>query len=79
VPWQQRLLLYQAVRANCGEATLVLLPQGQHGQWNEFLTDRSVNAGAQVRRTDNGRETQPHPVRLSWNYLIRFFDQNMRR
>jgi acetyl esterase/lipase len=79
VPWQQSVLLYDAVRAACGRATLVLLPQGQHGQWNEFLSDPTVMAGAQVRHTGNCRQSGPRPVNLSWNYLIGFFDQNLRR
>jgi acetyl esterase/lipase len=79
VPWQQSPLLYRAVHAKCGDAALVLLPNGQHGQWNEFLTDPTVNAGAQVQHTRDCRQAHPHPVQLSWNYVIRFFDRNLSR
>jgi acetyl esterase/lipase len=78
VPWQQSVLLYQAVRAACGAATLVLLPRGQHGQFKEFLTDPAVNADARAQKTRNCHQSNSHPVRLSWTYVIGFFDRNLR-
>lgn len=78
VPWQQSLLLYQAVQQVSGTATLVLLPQGQHGQVVAFLADPSVNAGAQARTTDNGAQQPPAPVQLSPAYLLDFFDRHLR-
>ncbi|MCY1137142.1 alpha/beta hydrolase [Actinoplanes sp. Pm04-4] len=37
VPWQQGEMLFHAVRGTGGDATLVLLPHGEHGQWNDYL------------------------------------------
>jgi acetyl esterase/lipase len=79
VPWQQSVLLYQAVGAACSDATLVLLPHGQHGQWNEFLTDPTVNADATAQRTHDCHQSHARPVRLSWNYVINFFDRYLHR
>jgi dipeptidyl aminopeptidase/acylaminoacyl peptidase len=44
VPWQQSVLLYRAVQRACGNASLVLIPRGEHGQWNEFFSDPAVSA-----------------------------------
>lgn len=78
VPWQQSLLLYQAVQQADGNATLVLVPQGQHGQASAFLTDPSLNAGAPAQSTDNGAQQPTAPVQLSPAYLIDFFDRHLR-
>jgi acetyl esterase/lipase len=78
VPWQQSVLLYRAVRRACGDASLVLIPRGEHGQWNEFFTDSAVNAGATVRSTHDCHSSRERPVELSWNYVIHFFDRNLR-
>jgi acetyl esterase/lipase len=78
VPWQQSLLLYRAVQQACGYASLVLIPRGQHGQWNEFFTDPAVNAGSQLRRTHDCHSSRARPVQLSWNYVIHFFDRALR-
>jgi acetyl esterase/lipase len=75
VPWQQSLLLYQAIQRASGRATLVLVPQGQHDQAFAFLADPSVGAGAQAETTDQGREQPPAPVQLSPAYLFAFFDR----
>ncbi|MGK5683454.1 alpha/beta hydrolase fold domain-containing protein [Actinoplanes sp. URMC 104] len=77
VPWQQSTLLYEAVRAACGRATLVLLPRGEHGQWNEFFTDPAVSAGARGRSTRDCRERPARPVELSWAYVVRFFEKSL--
>ncbi|HEU5473433.1 MAG TPA: alpha/beta hydrolase [Actinophytocola sp.] len=79
VPWQQSPLLFNAVRRACGTATLVLLPRGEHGQWNEYLTDPAVNAGAVARHTGRCGSNRAEPVRLSWGYLADFFDRAMFR
>ncbi|SHN39686.1 alpha/beta hydrolase [Cryptosporangium aurantiacum] len=77
VPWQQSLLLYRAAARACADAALVLLPRGEHGQWNEFLTDPAVRTGARIQRTDDCRQTRPRPVQPSWNSLIQFFDRSL--
>jgi acetyl esterase/lipase len=79
VPWQQSELLYRTVGAACGDATLVLFPRGQHGQWNEFLTDPTVNADATAQQAHDGHQSRAWPVQLSWNYVINFFDQHLHR
>jgi dienelactone hydrolase len=79
VPWQQSVLLYRAVQRACGDAKLVLIPRGEHGQWNEFFTDPAVNAGATLRRTHDCHSSRARTVRLSWNYVIHFFNRNLRR
>jgi acetyl esterase/lipase len=73
IPWQQSLLLLQAVQRASGQADLVLLPRGEHGQAYEFLVDPAVNAGAQVQSTAEGQ--QPHDVHLTPDYLVAFFDR----
>lgn len=75
VPWQDSLLLFQAVQHAGGRAQLVLLPQGQHGQAMQFLNDSGVNAGAEVQATDGGHETPAHPIALTPQYLVGFFDR----
>jgi acetyl esterase/lipase len=77
VPWQQSLVLFQAVQQASGRAQLVLLPHGEHGQANEFLTDPSVNAGAQLLSTAEGRQ-QPRDVHLTPDFFIGFFDRYLR-
>jgi acetyl esterase/lipase len=77
VPWQQSALLYQALRAVCGDVALALLPHGGHGQWQQFLTDRAVNADATVESSTRCRDTEARPVTLGWAYLIRFFDRTL--
>jgi len=77
VPWQQSVLLYRAVQRACGDARLILIPQGEHGQWNEFFTDPAVNAASQLSRTRDCRSTQARPVRLSWTDVIDFFDRRL--
>ncbi|MGZ4570338.1 MAG: prolyl oligopeptidase family serine peptidase [Blastococcus sp.] len=78
VPWQQSLLLYQAVQRASGDATLVLVPHGQHGQAFAFLTDPAVNADALAQTTDNGTQQPAAPVQLSVAYLLSFFDRYLR-
>jgi acetyl esterase/lipase len=78
VPWQQSLLLYQAVQRVSGNATLVLVPHGQHGQAFAFLTDPAVDADAQAQTTDNGTQQPAAPVQLSVAYLLSFFDRYLR-
>ncbi|MBU2664079.1 alpha/beta hydrolase [Actinoplanes bogorensis] len=63
VPWQQSVLLHEAAPTS----TLVLLPEGGHGQWNDFLTRPATNAGAYVY--------PDRPVALSWDYVISFLDR----
>lgn len=75
IPWQDSLLLFQAIQRARGRAQLVLLPQGQHGQALEFLTDSGVNSGANAVSTDRGHETAAHPVALTGQYLVGFFDR----
>jgi acetyl esterase/lipase len=78
VPWQDSLLLFQAIQHAGGRAQLVLVPRGQHGQAMEFLNDSDVNSGAQVQATDRGHETPAHPVALTPQYLVGFFDRYLR-
>ncbi|GAB2622375.1 hypothetical protein Aab01nite_76290 [Paractinoplanes abujensis] len=68
VPWQQGRLLYEAAH----DATLVLLPNGHHAQWNGFLTDPAISAGAHEWHAGRDR-----PVQLSWDYVAGFFDQHL--
>jgi dipeptidyl aminopeptidase/acylaminoacyl peptidase len=76
VPWQQSLLLFDAVRRASGRADLVVLPNGEHGQAAEFLTEPTVNAGARVQSTTEGE--QPRGVTLTPDYFIAFFDRYLR-
>ncbi|MBL7258574.1 alpha/beta hydrolase [Paractinoplanes lichenicola] len=69
VPWQQGRLLYEAAH----DATLVLLPNGHHAQWNGFLTDPAINADAREWHAGQDR-----PVQLSWDYVTDFFDRHLR-
>nr|WP_296064215.1 alpha/beta hydrolase [uncultured Actinoplanes sp.] len=78
VPWQQSVLLYRAVQRVCGDAALVLIPLGRHGQWNEFFTDPAVNAGSLLSQTSGCRSGRARPVRPSWNLVARFFDRTLR-
>ncbi|MFE4951610.1 alpha/beta hydrolase fold domain-containing protein [Leifsonia sp. NPDC056665] len=75
VPWQDSLLLYQAVQRARGRAELVLLPNGQHGQAMQVLNDTQVNAGAETQSTDRGHDTAARPVALTPLYLVEFFDR----
>jgi acetyl esterase/lipase len=77
VPWQQSLVLFQAVQKASGRAQLVLLPHGEHGQANEFLTDPTINAGAQLQSTTEGQQ-QPRDVQLTPDFFIGFFDRYLR-
>ena len=38
----------------------------------------AVNADAQVQWTSHGHSEGPRPVQLSWDSLVRFFDQALR-
>lgn len=77
VPWQQSLVLFQAVQNVSGRAELVVLPHGEHGQAREYLTDPTVNAGAQLQSTAEGQQ-QPRDVRLTPDFFIGFFDNYLR-
>ncbi len=76
VPWQQSVLLFDAVQRASGRADLIVLPHGQHGQSEQFLTDPAVNAGAQLQSTTGGK--QPRDVQLTQDYFIAFFDRYLR-
>jgi acetyl esterase/lipase len=78
VPWQQSLLLFEAVHRAAGRATLVLLPRGQHGQALDLLTDPDVTSGATVQQTAGGRQRPPTALRLGPDVLLRFLDENLR-
>jgi acetyl esterase/lipase len=78
VPWQQSLLLFQAVQRAAGRADLVLLPRGGHNQAFEFLADPALNADARVRSTAAGQEQPPRGVHLTSDYLVAFFDRYLR-
>ncbi|HEY8282094.1 MAG TPA: alpha/beta hydrolase [Leifsonia sp.] len=75
IPWQDSLLLFQAIQHAQGRAQLILLPRGQHGQAMEFLSDTGVNSGANAQSTDRGHETAAHPITLTAQYLVGFFDR----
>lgn len=77
VPYHQSELLYQALSAAGDNVTFVTLPLGGHGQWNEFLIDPTINAGAFARSSHHGRNVEVRGVHMSWNTIIRFFEQHL--
>lgn len=79
VPWQQSQLLYEALRKSCRDVTMVLLPRPGHGVWKRFLTDPELRAGATIESSQRCRSQAARPIRLDWNYLVRFLDRALRR
>ena len=78
VPAHQSELLYAALNGMGAEVTLVLLPNGGHGQWSEYLVDPAVNLGAVARSSLWGRGEEARSVPLSWTTIIDFFEQHLR-
>jgi acetyl esterase/lipase len=77
VPYNQSELLYHALSAVGTDVTLVTLPRGGHGHWNEFLIDPTVNEGAFAFASQDGRRNPAQPMNLSWETVIRFFEQHL--
>lgn len=78
VPYNQSELLYHALSAARVDVTFVTLPRGEHGQWNEFLLDPTVNEGAFALSSQDGRSDAARPLKLSWETVIGFFEQHLR-
>jgi len=76
VPYNQSQLLYQALREACHEATFVTVPGGEHGAWEQWLSDPTTTAGSTAAGTSHCRETV-RPVTLSWDTVIRFFQRHL--
>jgi acetyl esterase/lipase len=77
VPYHQSELLYHALRNAGAEVALVTLPNGQHGQWNGFLSEPGINAGAVIHSSQYEHQDRTQPVQLSWNTLIQFFKRHL--
>jgi acetyl esterase/lipase len=77
VPYHQSVLLNRALRRSCGDVTFVTVPGGEHGAWQEWMSDPSTTAGAHAVSSDDCRRQRVSPVELSWRTVIRFFDRTL--
>ena len=78
VPYHQSVLLDRALRRSCGDVTFVTVPGGEHGAWQEWMSDPGTTAGAYARSSDDCHRDRARPVELSWQTVIRFFDRTLR-
>ena len=80
VPYSQSELLYEALKNACDEAVFVSLPNGGHGQSEEFLTSDEVREGATIRSTaaNDCKVMNPMPFTPTWKTVIGFLDRHLR-
>ena len=81
VPYSQSELLYEALKSACDdEAVFVSLPNGGHGQSEEFLTSDEVREGATIRSTaaNDCKVINPMPFTPTWKTVIGFLDRHLR-
>ena len=52
------------------------VPGGEHGAWEQWLSDPTTTVGSTAASTSHCRETV-HPVAVSWDTVIRFFRQHL--
>jgi acetyl esterase/lipase len=77
VPYNQGVLLFQALRRACHDATLVTVPGGEHGAWEQWLGDPTTTVGSSAATADGCHE-HVRPVSLNWDTVIHFFEHNLR-
>jgi acetyl esterase/lipase len=77
VPHNQSELLYEALSAGGADVTFVTLPRGEHGQWNEYLSDPAISADALARSPRDGHGGVAQDVPLSWDTIASFFAQHL--
>jgi acetyl esterase/lipase len=78
VPFQQSEILYEAFVASGAAVTLILLPQGEHGQWEAFFSDPAVGNDASLRSSQDGQRHPAQRAELSWDTLVGFFTRHLR-
>jgi len=78
VPYDQSVLLDRALRHSCGDVTLVTVPGGEHGAWQEWMSDPGTTTGAYATSSGDCHRQRIRPVELSWQTVIRFFDRTLR-
>jgi acetyl esterase/lipase len=80
VPHNQGEQLYMALNKACRDAVFISLPKAPHGNWNGFLTDRSLAEAATMRSTSSNGCTvvNPTPVVPTWQTVIAFLDTYMK-
>jgi acetyl esterase/lipase len=81
VPHNQGEQLYMALNKACVDAVFISLPKAGHGPVNGFLTDDAMREVATRRSTTAAgcAVTNPIPYTPSWNTVIEFLDQYLRR
>jgi acetyl esterase/lipase len=76
VPYEQGVLLFDALAAADARATLVTLPHAGHGPWTGFLADPAVKRDAFSVSSRSGDTTPPQPADPTWEGLVGFLQSS---
>jgi acetyl esterase/lipase len=77
VPYEQGVLLFDALAAAGAEATLVTLPHAGHGPWTGFLADPAVKRDAFCVSSEAGLVTDPRPADPTSATIVEFLHRSL--